>query len=279
METIRFELLEIDPGDLLLDLGCGGGRHAFGALRRGAAVAACDAERSQLPAVGGLMNAMQSSSEAPEDSMAVTVCGNALNLPFADASFKYVIASEVLEHIDADADAVDELVRVLTPGGTLAVSVPSWLPEKLCWKLSSDYHAPSRPGGHVRIYTRSALKRLLADAGLTPTKTHRAHALHSPYWWLRCAVGPDNDDGLLVKSYHRFLCWNLTRQPRLVRLAERLLDPFIGKSLVLYAVKDLKAASPTETNQTELKTADCVPDAADGKEESAEEVRSLHVPA
>lgn len=276
METIRFKLLEIGPGDMLLDLGCGGGRHAFGALRRGAAVVACDAERSQLPAVGGLMGAMQSSGEAREDSMAVTVCGNALNLPFADASFKYVIASEVLEHIDADADAVGELTRVLAPGGALAVSVPSWLPEKLCWKLSSDYHAPARPGGHVRIYTRSALKGLLVAAGLTPTRSHRAHALHSPYWWLRCAVGPDNDGGLLVKNYHRFLCWDLTRQPRLLRLVERLLDPLIGKSLVLYAVKDRKAESLPEG---ELKTADCVPDATDEEEESLKEVRSLRVPA
>lgn len=276
METIRFELLKIGPGDMLLDLGCGGGRHAFGALRRGAAVVACDAERSQLPGVGGLMRAMQFSGEAREDSMAVTVCGNALQLPFADASFKYVIASEVLEHIDADTDAVGELARVLAPGGVLAVSVPSWLPEKVCWKLSSDYHAPSRPGGHVRIYTRSALRRLLATAGLTPRRTHRAHALHSPYWWLRCAVGPDNDDGLLVKNYHRFLCWNLTRQPRLWQLLERLLDPLIGKSLVLYAVKDLKAESLPEM---ELKTADCVPDAADKKEESLKEVRSLRVSA
>ncbi len=274
METIRYELLGIDSGDLILDIGCGGGRHAFGALRRGAAVIACDAERSELPAVSGMMETMQSVGEARGRVLAAAVCGNALKLPFADASFKYVIASEVLEHIGADTDAVGEMVRVLATGGVLAVSAPSWLSEKICWKLSSDYHAPARPGGHVRIYTRAALRKLLSDGGLTPTRTHRAHALHSPYWWLRCAVGPDNDDNLLVRCYHRFLCWDMIRRPLLGRLLERLLNPFIGKSLVLYAVKD-----PTSGALDPRRKPPGGGSAAEGKEESPQATRSLRVPA
>ena len=53
--------------------------------------------------------------------------GDALNLPFADGEFDRVIAAEVLEHIPADELAIAELVRVLRPGGTIAVTVPRWL--------------------------------------------------------------------------------------------------------------------------------------------------------
>ena len=43
-------------------------------------------------------------------------------------------------------DCVFELNRVLRPGGVLAATVPSWMPEKVCWQLSAEYHAPLAPG-------------------------------------------------------------------------------------------------------------------------------------
>ena len=54
----------------------------------------------------------------------------------------------------------------------------------------------------------------LRDAGLEPGGAHHAHALHSPYWWLKCAVGPTNDDHPLVQAYHAVLLWDIDgRQP------------------------------------------------------------------
>jgi SAM-dependent methyltransferase len=78
-----------------------------------------------------------------------------------------VVASEVLEHIPADTDAIAELVRVLRPGGTIAVTVPRWLPEKICWALSDAYHEVE--GGHVRIYTGDELVAKLQAAGWRTT--------------------------------------------------------------------------------------------------------------
>jgi SAM-dependent methyltransferase len=165
------------------------------------------------------------------------VGGDALHLPFPDAAFDRVVASEVMEHIPDDRGAADELARVLRPGGTLAVTVPSWLPEQICWKLSDDYHAPAVPGGHVRIYTKAAVCDRLRGAGLEPTGTGRTHGLHSPYWWLKCAVGPRNDEHPLVQAYHRLLVWDIVRRPRATRAAEAVLGPTLGKSLVAYARK------------------------------------------
>jgi hypothetical protein len=79
----------------------------------------------------------------------------------------------------------------------------------------------------------------MAVAGLEAIGAHRAHALHSPYWWLRCAVGPNRgiEESRLVSLYHRLLTWDIVKAPRTTRIAERILTPVLGKSLVVYARK------------------------------------------
>jgi hypothetical protein len=93
------------------------------------------------------------------------------------------------------------------------------------------------PGGHVRIYTATELQAKLRATGLELAGKHHAHALHTPYWWLKCAVGVNDDRHPVVRRYRRFLEWDIVNQPRSTRAAERLLSPVLGKSLVLYGVK------------------------------------------
>jgi SAM-dependent methyltransferase len=178
---------------------------------------------------------MRAAGEVPDGAEADIKQGDALSLPFADGEFDRVVASEVLEHIPADTDAIAELARVLRPGGTMAVTVPRWLPEKICWVLSDAYHEVE--GGHVRIYTGNELVAKLVRAGLVYEGRDHAHGLHSPYWWMKCAVGVDRDQHPLVAAYHRVLVWDIMQKPLATRLAERALNPLIGKSLVLYLRK------------------------------------------
>jgi len=241
MLTCRYDWLGLQPGDRVLDLGCGAGRHAFEAARRGGHVVACDLDLAELKDVRGLFGAMAEAGEISAGG-GVAVNGDALRLPFPDATFDRIIASEVMEHIPDDAGAARELFRVLKPGGTMAVTVPSWLPEQICWALSEEYHAPFVEGGHVRIYTEAVLRRRLRDAGFAPGAAHHAHALHSPYWWLKCAVGPRNDSHPLVQAYLRLLTWDIAEAPLVTRVADRVLNPVLGKSLVVYASKKKQAA-------------------------------------
>jgi SAM-dependent methyltransferase len=235
--TVDFVRLGLRPGDRVLDLGCGGGRHAFEAHRRGASVVAFDRNGGETKDAAAMLAAMRDAGEAPADALGTAVNGDALALPFADAAFDRVIAAEVLEHIPDDAAALAELARVLRPGGTLAVTVPRWFPERVCWALADEYHAPAVPDGHVRIYRRGQLAGRLRGAGVATTGSHHAHALHSPYWWLRCAVGLDRADRWPVRTYHRFLVWDITSRPPLIRALDRALNPVLGKSLVLYGTK------------------------------------------
>jgi len=232
--TVDFRRLGLRRNERVLDLGCGGGRHAYESLRRGARVVALDASDTELKDVAVVLAAMVEKGEAPGGEGSA-VNGDALALPFADGTFDRVIAAEVLEHVPRDKAALAELARVLRPGGRMAVTVPRWGPELVNWALSDAYH--SVEGGHVRIYRRSTVIGRLEGAGLRVRGAHHAHALHTPYWWLRCAVGVDRADHPLVRAYHRLLVWDITAATLLTRVPERLLNPVLGKSLVVYAEK------------------------------------------
>jgi SAM-dependent methyltransferase len=236
--TIRFDRLGVQPGDMVLDAGAGFGRHAFELARNGANVVALDYATDEVAGTQATFAAMVEAGEIAEARFVGGLQGDATRLPFADASFDRVITSEVLEHIQSDTAAIAEFVRVLKPGGTFAATVPAWLPEKINWMLSDEYHAPKSVGGHVRIYSATELKAKLRSAGLTVTGSHHAHALHSPYWWLKCAVGVGNDDHHLVAKYRRMLEWEIIEQPKSMQVLERAASPVIGKSYIVYAHKD-----------------------------------------
>ena len=265
MLTVDYERLGAMRGDRVLDLGCGAGRHAFESARRGCTTVASDRDPDELRAVTQMFAAMAEAGEiespvadatrgdtagdvpptsgtarprdAGQGSLGHTVVADATALPYPDASFDRIIAAEVLEHIVDDEQAIAELARVLRPGGTIAVTVPARAAERVCWALSADYHAPAVPDGHVRVYSTAELRAKLAAAGLYVSDSHGAHGLHTPYWWLRCLVGPRNHQHPLVRAYHRLLVWDMTETPPVTRTLDRLLNAVVPKSTVLYAYK------------------------------------------
>ncbi len=235
MLTVDFERLAFQPGDRVLDVGAGGGRHAFEAMKRGGIVTALDYSAADLKDVIGTCGGMLAAHEIEWSSYAGVANANALDLPFADATFDRVITSEVLEHIWDDNRAITEMVRVLRPGGRLAVTVPTRWPERVSWALNWRYH--DTPGGHVRIYRQHELENKLESAGLYLKGSHHAHAFHSPYWWLKNVFGLENTEAAPVRTYHDFLVWCIEHHDSPVARAERWLNPLVGKSLVVYGEK------------------------------------------
>lgn len=236
MLTVRLDALDLAPGMRVLDLGCGRGRHLHALYWGEIPVHATGVDLSfeeTCAAADGFFTLPPPPESA--DRSATLGAADAARLPFPDASFDRVICSEVLEHVPDPDAALAEIARVLKPGGRFALSVPRWWPEAICWRLSRGYSAT--PGGHVRIFHDRALNAAAKTAGFARYRRHWAHALHSPYWWLQCAVWERRETSGLVDLYRRFLEWDLMQRPLLTRALEAALNPVMGKSVAMYFTK------------------------------------------
>jgi ubiquinone/menaquinone biosynthesis C-methylase UbiE len=236
VNTVKFKKLDIKSGDRILDIGCGSGRHTS-AVYRFKNVVAIGADRSQAELIEAQAR-LKLHDQLGEHGGGIwgLTMADAGALPFENHFFDLVICCEVLEHIVEDERVAREIIRVLKPGHSLVISVPRFWPERVCWALSSQY--ANSNNGHIRIYRKKNLIALLKKCGVQPWALHYAHSLHAPYWWLKCVMGLSRTDSKLVNLYHRFLNWDIMERPKLIRWLDRLMNPILGKSLVVYLRKD-----------------------------------------
>ncbi|MGA2554442.1 MAG: class I SAM-dependent methyltransferase [Smithella sp.] len=232
MVTIDLNELNLKPHDVVLDAGCGLGRH-LRHLARMPELKIFGIDKNTW-ALTETAKSVATMPDAQSKDYLFSIA-DITKLPFADSSFDCVICSEVMEHIPDHEKALKELDRILKPQGTLAVSVPRFFTERICWFISWDYH--NEEGGHIRIYKKKQLREMLTRQGFMCWKINYKHALHSPYWWLKCLVGLKKEDHPLVKYYRKFLEWDIMKKPRLVRMLEDFLNPIMGKSIVYYLKK------------------------------------------
>ena len=234
--TVDLERLDVQPGQWVLDAGCGEGRHCFGCLERGAHVVGLDLDFGSLrDASKRLRGRGQELSRTAE-----MVQGNAFALPFPDARFDRVICSEVMEHVHDYVGAARELARVTKPGGKVAVTIPTATSESLYLRLGDEYF--ESPGGHIRIFSPRQLAEGLAEAGLSTRGVGFAHGFHTPYWVLRSVMHlPDADASRMVQAYRTFLIRATGSQ--LLDRVEKMLNWVCPKSLILYAEKPARAVS------------------------------------
>lgn len=114
LEVVFDQLLKEIPldGRKVLDAGCGTGHFSKWALDRGARVVSLDVGVNLL-------------NEARKKGIPQPVAGDVTQLPFPDATFEVVISSECIEHTPSPELAVSEMIRVLRPGGGLAITCPN----------------------------------------------------------------------------------------------------------------------------------------------------------
>lgn len=235
MQTVQLDRLAVEDGHRVLDLGCGRGRHCHALYyHRNCQVVGIDLGLEDVLAAREGFEGFPDLEGRSQSVFGLGVA-DALHLPFADASFDRIVCSEVLEHIPDHLSAIDEIARVTRPGGLVGISVPRFWPEKICWLLSADYR--NEPGGHIRIFRSEELCRDFTLRGFQKTGQHWAHALHSPYWWLRCLFGIKNDRAPPVRLYHKLLVREMTNPKGAAAAFGRLMDPVMGKSVVFYFKK------------------------------------------
>lgn len=94
--------------------------------------------------------------------------GSIFALPMRSASLDCVICSQVIEHLPADPVVLDELLRVLKPGGLLILGTPDYA--TLGWRMIEPLYKLVAPGGygdeHITHYTRAGLEHWAATRGL-----------------------------------------------------------------------------------------------------------------
>ncbi len=250
--TVDLERLELRPGQLLLDAGCGEGRHCFGALSRGARVIGLDLD---LEAMRGPSRRMRREGAA-RGRLARMLQGDTFRLPFADETFDRIICSEVMEHVHDYRAALRELARVAKPGARIAVTIPTATSEHLYLRVGDEYF--ESPGGHIRIFRPRELAEGMAAAGFDTVGCGFAHGFHTPYWVLRSVMHlPDADRSRLVRLYREFLI-RATASPWMDRL-EGLLNFVCPKSVIVYgqkgAVPRVAAGSPERSAGRSERTA------------------------
>ena len=234
MITIEPDLLGIKAGDITLDAGCGNGRHSWEVYNRNhSAVVAFDIDAVCVKKNKYMLDSLKEQKEIKGNYHLLIADVN--KLPFKDGSFDKIICSEVLEHIPEDKIAVEQLIRVLRKDGAIGLSVPHYLAESICWKLSREYYG--FPGGHIRKYKTRELLDLVDTAGLSVYMVRYKHALHSFYWMLRCVFGVKKEKAPIPSLYNSFLEWDLRTNHNAFRWLEGLFNRLCPKSLAIYARK------------------------------------------
>ena len=232
LHTIDFKKIKINKNDRILDLGCGIGRHLYTAYQN---------DNLEIIGLDRGFTDLKTAKDRKKDFDHLDnsnrhlhfVHGDGLKLPFQDNTFDIVICSEVLEHILDFRSVIKEIKRVLRPQGTFAVSVPNFLPEAICWQLSTDYIDDT---GHLRIFRGEELPSAIKATGMKLYHKHYEHGYHSAYWWLKCILWDQPDDHFALKKYEDFLNWELFKAPKASRLVEKMINPVLGKSVVYYFI-------------------------------------------
>ena len=233
MLTFNFKKHEINQKGVMLDVGCGEGRHIFGIMQDYPLMKCIglDMDKESLEKAEEGYEYFKSISKAGAQFLK----GSAYSLPFPDESIDLIVCSEVLEHLHEYNDAVKEIHRVLKPGGKFYASVPATWPEKICWKLSEEYQ--NQPGGHLRIFSQSGLISEIKESGFKFLSSEKFHSIHSPYWWLRCFFWNTQDKNFLVNLYKKMLERHILKKPFFINLLDKALNPIMGKSFSMYFKK------------------------------------------
>lgn len=193
---------EVAAGDAVLDVGTGPGPVAVAARARGASVTAVDAS----PEMAELARAA-----CPDADVRVAVLPE---LPFADASFDAVVGNFLINHLGDAAAGLAELLRVLRPGGRIALT---------CWERTSmratavfgeavtaagipypDDLPSSGPFLADAEDRAQAFGKLLADAGFEDARARHLRWLHRvdpDAWWASVVTGTPLTGSLIARQH------------------------------------------------------------------------------
>ncbi|PYX91705.1 MAG: hypothetical protein DMG71_19630 [Acidobacteria bacterium] len=154
-------------GERVLEIGCGTGCDLLQFARHGAHATGVDITPKHLEL-----------ARTRVGNLAIVLRADGRNLPFPDASFDYVYSHGVVHHSDEPRRIVQEIFRVLRPGGCFNVHVYALFSYFVLWNIlrrGSNFKLwleNSRDPVHIDLNTGRSLRKLFAPAKLTVVKHH-----------------------------------------------------------------------------------------------------------
>lgn len=170
----------VEPGERVLDAGCGPGVHSVRAGRYGCRVCAIDISQTMLAEAKARVDAAGLASVVEFRQEDLT------RLSFADASFRHVFSWGVIIHVHDIDKALDELTRIIAPGGTLGLYVTN----RNAW----DHKLES--------LLRRLMRKPLANRQSLPMGSGAWYEMHGQKLWLWQFDIPELKRQLKVRGWH-----------------------------------------------------------------------------
>jgi 2-polyprenyl-3-methyl-5-hydroxy-6-metoxy-1,4-benzoquinol methylase len=205
-EAFRYDrLMQLLPSDAkaVLDLGCGDGYLSVMLAERGHRVTALDLSQNRLDKFADKARRLGIRQ----------LRASATDTGLEDASFDAVVSSEVLEHLPEPKAMLDEIHRLLAPGGLMALCVPN--EERIRHITCPHCRERFSVDGHLHVFSAESLAALVREAGFEPVRTRtfrnkrtekvRGGVVNLPYGaWVRWVdalmsrIGPQHDQYLAI---------------------------------------------------------------------------------
>ncbi|MFQ6100772.1 MAG: class I SAM-dependent methyltransferase [Anaerolineae bacterium] len=185
----------LEPGDVVLDVGCGSGAHALRAAKRCRLVVGFDYDGRQL-ATGQQLVARQGVK-----NLRLLEANAEDGFPFAEGTFDQVLFLDVLEHLRRRQAALREIGRVLRDGGTVFLAAPN---RETSWKRRLEaaglfhYSDPD----HKIEYSREELEAELEEGGFRVEGEFVPIVYDTPWAGLIDFIG-----GFSLAAYRRLSRW------------------------------------------------------------------------
>lgn len=193
----------LPEGGKVLDIGFGFGDSIIQFARAGFETYALDNSQELLD---GLAKRV-----AAEHVPMNIIKAEATAIPLPDNSMDLVILTEVLEHVVPYEHLLDEIRRVIKPGGYLILSVPTYSTEKIYTFLNKDY---PRNATHVNLFKKSYLVRLFQQHHFRVVKVKNENFRPALFWVLNAAahaqhnyVGATQSTSRVARAFDRCYDW------------------------------------------------------------------------
>lgn len=180
--NVDLEVLGVGAGDRIVDLGCGEGGLAELFVRAGVHVTGVEPAAYLRERAVARLQSLDPSSTA--------VDGVGEKMPLGDAEAGAVTVTEVLEHVADPAAVLEELHRVVRPGGVVCLSVPTSPTELVFWRLHPRY---AENATHVRIFTRPELRKLIETAGFEIVRWEGRNFRAAVLWFFHALARTESD--------------------------------------------------------------------------------------